>query len=224
MPTLSLESYLKRIYQACARQGDRPVSADKLAETLQIPSGTVTNLLMTLKDAGLADYQPYEGVQLTGAGRVLAQRALRRQRLVELFLAKSLGLGEAEAREEAVGIEPACSDALVDRIDEVLGFPQTDPRGDAIPRAAGTAPAPSSRSLTEWTMGKTFRLVRLLDQSPDFVRYLSQHGLTVDVVGEVVSNQVETGIVTVRTAAGTTALPRDVAAKLLVMPPQAVTV
>lgn len=221
MPNLSLETYLKRICQISARQGDRPIPAAKLAEAVRIPVGTCTNVLLALKEAGLAVYQPYEGVMLTEAGRVLALRALRRQRLVEQFLARTLNLGDDEVRREAEQIEPVFGDALVERIDEFLGFPPTCPHGDPIPRAEGTAPAPSSRSLTELTMGKTFRLVRVLDQTPDFLRYLSQQGLTLDVVGEVVSNQVETGIVSVRTSAGTAALPRDVAAKLLVMPPHA---
>ena len=135
VPNLSLETYLKRICQICARQGDRPIPAAKLADAVRVPIATCTNVLLALKEAGLAAYQPYEGVMLTESGRVLALRALRRQRLVEQFLARTLNLGDDEVRCEAEQIEPAFSDALVERIDEFLGFPPTCPHGDPIPRA-----------------------------------------------------------------------------------------
>ena len=116
----------------------------------------------------MAQYTPYEGVRLTESGRALALRVLRRHRLIELFLAQTLQLSWDEVHEEAENMEHAISDRVVDRIDEVLGHPSTDPHGDPIPRADGTIAFAENQNLAEWRPGRPFRLVRVLDQSPEF--------------------------------------------------------
>ena len=63
------------------------------------------------------------------------------------------------------------SDRLIDRIDAYLEFPQTDPHGDPIPRSDGTVDSFEGRKLTEWPCGQPFRLIRVLDQSSDFLRF-----------------------------------------------------
>jgi hypothetical protein len=40
-------------------------------------------------------------------------------------------------------MEHAVSDLLVDRIDEYLSYPETDPHGDPIPRSDGSVPVGS---------------------------------------------------------------------------------
>jgi DtxR family Mn-dependent transcriptional regulator len=173
-------------------------------------------MLKTLSESGLVEYTPYEGVRLTESGCKLALRVLRRHRLIELFLAKSLHLSWDEVHEEAENMEHAVSDHLVDRIEEFLGYPATDPHGDPIPRADGTIAATDSRTLAEASAGEPFRLVRVLDQSPEFLRYLSESGLSLGVEGEVAANRVEAGVVTVRIGDAATTLSRDVAGKLLI--------
>ena len=92
---------------------------------------------------------PYEGARLTDAGRTLALRVLRRHRLIELFLVRTLNLTWDEVHEEAENMEHAVSDLLIDRIDAFLGYPATDPHGDPIPKADGTVAGSTGRSLSE---------------------------------------------------------------------------
>jgi DtxR family Mn-dependent transcriptional regulator len=219
---LTIENYVKTIYRTCTSQDDSPATTGGLAEALDVSPGTVTCMLKTLKDAGLAEYKPYEGVRLTDAGRTLALRVLRRHRLIELFLAKTLDLTWDEVHDEAENMEHAVSDLLVDRIDEYLGFPGTDPHGDPIPRADGTVSYQAGSTLAEWSVGRRFRLVRVLDQSPEFLRYLSEAGLPLDAEGKVAANHGEAGIVTVAVVGRETSLARNVAEKLLVAPPSGV--
>jgi len=216
LPSLTIENYVKTIYRVCARQGNRPASTGKLAELLEVSPGTVTSMLKTLKDAGLAEYKPYEGVRLTETGRMLALRVLRRHRLIELFLAKTLNLTWDEVHEEAENMEHAVSDLLVDRIDEFLGFPGTDPHGDPIPKSDGTVTYPKTTSLAQWPVGEPFRLIRVLDQSPEFLRYLSQTGLPLGVTGEVSANHAAAGVILVTVNGRETPLSLEVAEKLQV--------
>ena len=69
MPSLTIENYVKTVFQTCAGQGDEPAATGQLAAALGVSPGTVTSMLKTLKESGLAEYTPYEGVRLTVAGR-----------------------------------------------------------------------------------------------------------------------------------------------------------
>jgi DtxR family Mn-dependent transcriptional regulator len=213
---LTIENYVKTIYRICARQGNRPASTGRLAELMDVSPGTVTSMLKTLKDAALAEYKPYEGVRLTETGRMLALRVLRRHRLIELFLSKTLNLTWDEVHEEAENMEHAVSDLLVDRIDEYLGFPGVDPHGDPIPKSDGTVTYPHTTSLAKWPIGEPFRLVRVLDQSPEFLRYLSETGLPLGVTGEVSANHSAAGVILVTVDGRETPLSLEVAEKLQV--------
>jgi DtxR family transcriptional regulator, Mn-dependent transcriptional regulator len=216
VPSLTIENYVKTIYQLGAAHAGQPAATGQLASALAVSPGTVTSMLKTLKESGLAEYTPYEGVSLTDAGRGLALRVLRRHRLIELFLAKTLQLPWDEVHAEAENMEHAVSDHLIDRIDEYLQFPTTDPHGDPIPRADGTVPQRTTKSLTEWDVGRPFLLVRVLDQAPEFLRYLSDAGLPLGTTGCIQANRPEAGILTVVLNDVETTLSHQVAEKLLV--------
>jgi DtxR family Mn-dependent transcriptional regulator len=216
MASLTIENYVKTVYQTCVRQGNSPAGTGQIATALGVSPGTVTSMLKTLNESGLAEYTPYEGVNLTESGRNLALRVLRRHRLIELFLAQTLDLSWDEVHEEAENMEHAVSDHLIDRIEKCLGYPTADPHGDPIPRADGTMEVTQSRSLAAAAVGERFRLVRVLNQSPEFLRYLSECGLSLGIEGEVTANRREAGIVTITTGGATTTLAQDVAEKLLI--------
>lgn len=216
VPSLTIENYVKTIYQLGAAQSGRPAATGQLALALAVSPGTVTSMLKTLKESGLAEYTPYEGVCLTDAGRGLALRVLRRHRLIELFLVRTLQLPWDEVHAEAENMEHAVSDHLIDRIDEYLGFPTNDPHGDPIPRADGTITQRTTRSLSQWEVGRPFLLVRVLDQSPEFLRYLSDAGLPLGTTGVIHVNRPEAGILTVVLNQTETTLSHQVAEKLLV--------
>jgi len=217
LASLTVENYIKGIYVISSRASGDAAATGRIAEHLGVSPGTVTSMLKTLSESNLVTYTPYEGVRLTVAGRTLALRVLRRHRLIELFLVQTLGLNWDEVHEEAEHMEHAVSDLLVDRIDAFLGFPTVDPHGDPIPRADGSMQHPTSLPLTECEAGRHFRLTRVLDQSPEFLRYLTNSGLPLGAEGQVVANQSEAGVVTVRVGQNDTTLGHTVAEKLLVI-------
>ncbi|MFM7035939.1 MAG: metal-dependent transcriptional regulator, partial [Planctomycetia bacterium] len=134
MPSLTVENYVKTIYQISASQDGNAASTGQIAAALGVLPGTVTSMLKTLDAARLATHKPYGGVSLTRAGTMLALRMIRRHRLIELFLLKTLDMTWDEVHDEAEHMEHAVSDLLVERIDAFLGRPEVDPHGDPIPR------------------------------------------------------------------------------------------
>ena len=214
--SLTIENYVKAIYQVSSGADGKAATTGQLAEALLVSPGTVTSMLKTLSESGLAEYVPYEGARLTDSGRMLALRVLRRHRLIELFLVHTLKLTWDEVHEEAENMEHAVSDLLVDRIDAYLGYPATDPHGDPIPKADGTVAGASSRCLSQLPVGTAFRIVRVVDQSPDFLRYLTETGLGLNARGTVVANRVESGTITVEIGSQQTTLAHSVAERLRV--------
>jgi DtxR family Mn-dependent transcriptional regulator len=219
LPSLTVENYVKAIFTICSASQGKPAATGQLSAALGVSPGTVTSMLKTLSESNLATYTPYEGVRLTSAGEALAVRVVRRHRLIELFLVKTLGLSWDEVHEEAEHMEHAVSDWLIDRIDAALGYPQADPHGDPIPKRDGSIEPAADRSLAECPPGQAFRLVRVLDQSPEFLRYLSSTGLELGVTGQVVSNRAESGVVSVKLGQETTSLGHEAAGKLRVANP-----
>lgn len=176
MPTTSAENYLKAIY---ARQEDeqRRVKTKEIADTLDISLPSVSGMLKSLADDGLVEYEPYHGVRLTEKGQKMALRVIRNHRLVEVFLVKVLGYSWDEVHVEAERLEHAVSDKLVERIDAFLNHPRFDPHGDPIPTAEGELHHREVMNLGDAEPEMTLRVERVLDQTPEVLRYLDRIGL-----------------------------------------------
>src|SRR2546423_2457588 len=83
----------------------------------------------------LVEHAPCQGVRLTDAGERVAVEVIRHHRLIELYLAETLGVHVDDVHNEADKIEHVLSEELEARIDRALGFPTHDPHGDPIPNA-----------------------------------------------------------------------------------------
>ncbi len=220
MPSLTVENYVKTIYQITSAQTGGPATTGQIAAALGVAPGTVTSMLKTLDAARLATHRPYEGVALTRAGKVLALRMIRRHRLIELFLLRTLALTWDEVHDEAEHLEHAVSDLLIVRIDAFLGRPEVDPHGDPIPRADALslpdADDAAARPLSACAAGSGFRLARVLDQSSEFLRYLTESGLGLGTVGVVEANPAGAGLMRIRLGDRSLSLSLDAAGRLLV--------
>lgn len=177
MPTSTVEDYLKRILLEEQAAPDRRVSTGAIAAALEVAPATVTAMIKTLDSSGLLSYEPYSGVSLTEAGRQLALHVLRRHRLIELFLVRVMEVDWSEVHAEAELLEHAVSDRLIQRIDEMLGFPEVDPHGDPIPTAGGQVQEPRWRSLLTCPVGEVVEVARVGDQSVEFLRLIEKEGL-----------------------------------------------
>ena len=179
MPSITVEDYVKNLFllQQRSEDDDVRVPMGHLATAMSVVPGTATTMAKTLADAGLADYAPRAGVRLTDNGRALALHMLRRHRLVEQFLVETLGLDWSEVHDEAERLEHAISDRVLDRIDTLLGHPETDPHGAPIPTAKGGFTRASSQPLSSCKADAQVHIVRVPDEDPDFLNYLKLNGL-----------------------------------------------
>jgi DtxR family Mn-dependent transcriptional regulator len=181
-PSSTVENYLKAIYQGggastVAGGSKRLLAMGQLAASLGVAPGTATTMVKTLAESGLVDYEPYAGVRLTAAGEKLAALVLRRHRLVELFLVQVMGYAWDEVHEEAEQLEHVVSDRLIDRIDKMLGWPETDPHGDPIPNSDGLVKPQDAQTLLTCPVNTPVTVTRVIDQDKVFLRFIEQHHL-----------------------------------------------
>jgi len=127
----SIEDYLKAIH--ALEQDAGSAATGRLAERLGIAPASVSGMIKKLTARGLIRHRPYQGVNLTAAGRNEALRVIRRHRLIETFLVRIMGLPVEQVHDEADRWEHAVSAAMEDRMAELLGDPQVDPHGEPIP-------------------------------------------------------------------------------------------
>jgi len=216
LATLTIENYVKTIYQLVLDNDGQPAATGQVADALDVSPGTVTSMLKTLSASGLAAYRPYEGVVLSESGEALALRVLRRHRLIELFLQNTLELTWDEVHDEAENMEHAVSDLLIDRIDDYLGHPETDPHGDPIPKSDGTIAMGSNTSLAELAPGDRFRISRVTRQDAEFLRELSRIGLQLQSTGVVTGKHVTANSIAFFMGETSIELTLDAASEVLV--------
>ena len=218
MANSTVEDYIKHIYLISEKSGQDQVAMGHVAEALGVVPGTATTMVKALADAGLVEYAPRVGVDLTEHGRKLALHVLRRHRLIEQFLVEFLGFDWSEVHQEAECLEHVVSDLLLDRIDKKLGHPTEDPHGDPIPSAQGELLHGSSECLIACPLDTQLLVARITDQDPDFLQYIAGAGLTLGVSVRVVERSLSAE--SVRLAVGTTdaslTLGLGAAAKVLV--------
>ena len=179
LPSSTVENYLKAIYHGVGglKPGQRLMPMGQLATSLGVAPGTATTMVKPLAESGLVEYEPYSGVALTPAGRRLAALVLRRHRLIELFLVQVMGFGWDEVHDEAEQLEHVVSERLIDRIDEMLDRPATDPHGDPIPDAEGAVKPQNVQSLMTCPLNTPVTVTRVVDQDKVFLRFIERHDL-----------------------------------------------
>ncbi|HEX2506122.1 MAG TPA: metal-dependent transcriptional regulator [Gaiellaceae bacterium] len=176
-PDLSeaIQDYLKEIYKLEASGARATTTA--VARSLGVAPSSATAMVKKLAALELVDHAPYRGVELTEAGRQIALEVVRHHRLLEVYLAKTLGLGIDAVHAEADRLEHVISEELEARIDQALGFPTHDPHGDPIPDAALNLDAGSLRALGELAPGESATVRRIPDGDAALLRYLADREL-----------------------------------------------
>jgi DtxR family transcriptional regulator, Mn-dependent transcriptional regulator len=129
----AIQDYLKGIYKLQEASGKATISA--LARDQGVSAASASAMVKKLAALDLIEHEPYRGAKLTNAGEQVAVEVIRHHRLLELYLAETLGLDVDDVHAEADRLEHVISEELEERIDRALGFPTHDPHGDPIPDA-----------------------------------------------------------------------------------------
>ena len=138
-----------------------------------VAPSSVTSMLKKLFVLGLAEHSPYRGVELSEDGKKIALEVIRHHRLLEQYLAETLGVPIDAVHAEADRLEHVLSEELEARIDEQLGFPTHDPHGDPIPDAGLRIDMKRLRSLDALEPGEQATISRVPDGDSDLLRYLA---------------------------------------------------
>ncbi len=208
----SVEDYLKAIYQL-TEHGESATTTG-IAEALAVAAPSVTGMVKRLAEAGLLEHLPYKGVTLTGDGRRGALRMLRRHRLIEAYLVRSLGYTWDNVHDEAERLEHAVSEDLIERISRALGNPRFDPHGDPIPTADGRITDLVTTPLPEVPVGETVTISRVESSSSERLRWLADADLIPGAEVTVLELQPFLGPVTVKLGKERRVVGRELAQQL----------
>ena len=206
----NVQDYAKAVYALETRDGGA-VSTNDLAARLGVTPGSVSAMVRKLSELGLVEHVPYHGVRLTARGQSVALEVLRHHRLIELFLARELGMAWDRVHAEAEVLEHVISEELEQLIAARLGDPAFDPHGDPIPSATFEIEERETHSLDEVPIGARGRFARVSDSDPEKLRYLAEQSIALGDPLEVVDRQPFGGPVFVRFGRSTRPLGGELA-------------
>jgi DtxR family Mn-dependent transcriptional regulator len=129
----SIQDYLKCVYKL--QSAHERVTIGAIAKDQAVSAASASSMVKKLAALDLLEHEPYRGARLTPAGERVAIEVIRHHRLLELYLAETLGVHVDDVHDEADRLEHVISEELEARIDSALGFPTHDPHGDPIPDA-----------------------------------------------------------------------------------------
>lgn len=169
------EDYLKAIYHLA---GEGPVQAAELARYLGVSRSSVSQFKVRLAGERLIRRasERTDALRLTKKGLAMAIAIVRRHRLLETFLHRSLGVPLERIHDEAERLEHAVSEDVARRLARFLGNPQTDPHGHRIPDEALHVDASADRPLTGVERGCRVVLTRMDDRDEAVVKELARCG------------------------------------------------
>ena len=174
--SISIENYLNIIYKY--RDAEGAIKGNVIAEQLNISGAAVTDMLKKLSKAKLIAYSPYKEIRLTTHGESVAVNLVRRHRIWEKFLYEFVKMPWEQVHTEAERLEHHSSDLLVDRLEELMHFPEFDPHGAPIPGKSGIIPKQKKlKVLSEMKPSEKCYVRRVNDFDPDFLTYISSIGI-----------------------------------------------
>jgi DtxR family Mn-dependent transcriptional regulator len=175
-PARAREDYVKAIYQLGS---EGPVRAAALARYLKVSRVSVSKAKRLLEAEGLLEREraPSQPLRLSNRGQKLAVAIVRRHRLLETFLHRTLHMPLERVHAEAERIEHVISDDVALRIAALLGRPSLDPHGHAIPYGDGVPRRKALPTLATLPAGSEARVVSLDDRDEKAVAALAAAGV-----------------------------------------------
>lgn len=212
------ENYLKALFHLTNEiQEKTEAGTNELAEILDVTPATVNNMLKKLKEKELVSYEKYGKITLTKKGRRLAVETIRKHRLWETFLYEKLNFTWDEVHEVAEQLEHIKSAKLVEQIESLLNYPETDPHGDPIPNAKGEIRFSKRKTLAEIEVGKICKLIAVKDNSSSFLQYVVKLGLGLSSKIKIVSRQEFDGSMEIEVNKVRSSISKKVAQNLFVI-------
>jgi DtxR family Mn-dependent transcriptional regulator len=180
----SIDDYLETIYFLAFPVGEyrpatkgSPTLAARVADMLGVSRASAGEMLKRLEAEGLVERGEHKEALLTATGRELAERAVRRHRLIERLLTDFMGYTAAEAHEQADLLGDTFTDDMIERIAEQLGRPERCPHGWPVDPSREQAENRDLRPLAEVEPGTRVEIVRLAEHDGSVLHWYYDQGL-----------------------------------------------
>lgn len=162
--------YLGEIYRL--QEGHDWVTLSMVAESMGVSLQAASRMIRRMAENGYIEHEPYKGIRLTPDGAAIALQVIRRHRILEVYMVKVMGFGWEEVHDMVERLERGVDDKLIDRMDEMAGYPKRCPHGEPIPSKDGVMPKVIDGPLSEWDEKKPARVSRVKTHDVDKLRYL----------------------------------------------------
>ena len=212
---LAIDALASAVVQCGALAADAPTLAAHVSQLLSVSRVSAGQMLARLHAAGLIERSPRKELMLTAKGRVAADRAVRRHRLLECLASDFLGYAPAQSYEQARLLDGAFDDEAIERVSRALGDPHRCPHGWPIDPAQAREEGRELSALATLSPGEEARVARLVEQDGPVLARLYELGL---VPGAQVTRAVagDTAQLHVRIGDRTRAVDARAATKVLV--------
>ena len=181
------ENYIKALFYL--HQKNEDISLSDLGEELQVSKPTANEMIKKLRAEGIVVSKKYKPIRITEKGKQRAAEIIRKHRLSEMFLLQIMRFGWEEVHEIAEELEHIKTDKFFDRMDELMGFPTTDPHGSPIPDENGSFNKPKYKRLSQIPAQSTITVKALQDSSTDFLLFLNNKAIQLNT--KITINHIE---------------------------------
>ncbi len=155
--TPNKEDYLKLIFEI---GGDTQLVSNKqIVAGMHVSAASVSEMINKLGEEKLVAHTPYQGIQLTSAGRKKAAILVRNHRLWEVFLVQCLKYPADAVHQEAEKLEHALTPEMAKRLSAMLGEPRYCPHD-----ANGHYLQQSRVTLGTLDVGQSGHIERVIDE------------------------------------------------------------
>jgi DtxR family transcriptional regulator, Mn-dependent transcriptional regulator len=215
------EMYLRTVLEL--EEEGVPALRARIAERLHQSGPTVSQTVARMERDGLLTVEGDRHLALTDLGRAKAVGVMRKHRLAELLLVNVIGMPYEEAHDEACRWEHVMSEAVEQKVYELLGQPTRSPYGNPIPGLDEFGPilseppgdGPERNLAFPGLAGKVTvsRICESVQTDADVLRQL--HAAGVDPGANVVVAQERDSVVVERDG-DMVRLPREIASRVFV--------
>src|SRR5215212_3739988 len=179
----SVDEYLETIYflafpigEYTPPGGQLPL-ASRVAQMLGVSRASAGEMLKRLEADGLIERGTRKEAILTEAGRVRAEKVVRKHRIIERLLTDFMGYTAAESHVHADELGDTFSDDMVERIAERLGNPERCPHGWPVNTEFEQEENRQLVALSDLETGSRATIVRLAEHDGDLLHGFYEQGL-----------------------------------------------
>jgi DtxR family Mn-dependent transcriptional regulator len=135
-----------------------PIGLSLVSGFLGVAPVSTNQMVHKLAEQGYLEYLPYQGLQLTETGRLIANHVLRHRRLWQVFFESTLGLDSKTADDISCRLEHIVPCEAVRKLADFLDQPRFTRNGLSVPFCENETAQPDSFQLSLAKTGHTYRI------------------------------------------------------------------